>query len=149
MAKEVFSIQKALGEKIGMIVFSVSLSVSGVIIALVKGWNYALVIMCAAPFLALATVLLAYRMQSGFREVLAAYSQSAGYAEQALNAIKVVTAYGMETTEVENYSKYLDRARHVGVKTHFWSTLVMAFVVSTIYLTYAYSYFFGGIFIAN
>lgn len=81
--------------------------------------------------------------------MLSAYSQSAGYAEQALNAIKVVTAYGMERTEIENYSKYLERARSVGVKTHFWGCLIMGLVVAMIYLTYAYSYFVGAIFISN
>jgi hypothetical protein len=32
-----------------------------------------------------------------------AYGQSAGYAEQALNAIRVVVAFGQENREVHNY----------------------------------------------
>jgi hypothetical protein len=40
-----------------------------------------------------------------------AYGQSAGYAEQALNAIKVVAAFGQEEKEIQNYQKYLFRAK--------------------------------------
>jgi len=46
-----------------------------------------------------------------------AYSQSAGYAEQALSAIKVVSAFGMESLEAKNYKKYLDRAKNAGLKS--------------------------------
>jgi hypothetical protein len=45
-----------------------------------------------------------------------AYSQSAGYAEQALSAMRVVSAFGMETLEAKNYIKYLDRARKAAFK---------------------------------
>jgi hypothetical protein len=38
------------------------------------------------------------------------YAQSAGYAEQALIAIKVVQTYGRELKEAANYNKYLERA---------------------------------------
>jgi hypothetical protein len=40
-----------------------------------------------------------------------AYAQSAGYAEQALQSIRIVQTYGREMLEYNNYTKYLDRAR--------------------------------------
>jgi hypothetical protein len=47
---------------------------------------------------------------------LIAYSQSAGYAEQALHAVKVVQTYGQEMLEDTIYCKYLDRTREQGKK---------------------------------
>jgi hypothetical protein len=47
----------------------------------------------------------------GLSANLVAYSQSAGFAEQALSAIRVVAAFGMEEVEAKNYKKYLVRAR--------------------------------------
>ena len=41
------------------------------------------------------------------------YAQSAGYAEQAMYAIKVVHTYGQEQLEEKNYLKYLNRATKV------------------------------------
>lgn len=46
-----------------------------------------------------------------------AYNQSAGYAEQAISAIKVVHTYGMEKMELENYVKYLGAAKVVGIRS--------------------------------
>jgi len=37
-----------------------------------------------------------------------AYAQSAGYAEQALGAIKVVQTYGQEELEINNFTKHLE-----------------------------------------
>ena len=41
------------------------------------------------------------------------YAQSAGYAEQAVYAIKVVHNYDQEMLEERNYLKYLDQATKV------------------------------------
>mmetsp|Transcript_39002 Transcript_39002/g.59362 ORF Transcript_39002/g.59362 Transcript_39002/m.59362 type:complete len:130 (-) Transcript_39002:617-1006(-) len=73
-----------------------------------------------------------------------AYAQSAGYAEQALHAIKVVQTYGNELVEKKNYEKYLDRSKATQqgeiTKTAFARSL-MFFVI---YLFYAHSLYFGG-----
>lgn len=45
-----------------------------------------------------------------------AYAQSAGYAEQALQAIKIVHTYGNELLENKIYSKHLERARELARK---------------------------------
>mmetsp|Transcript_3630 Transcript_3630/g.2689 ORF Transcript_3630/g.2689 Transcript_3630/m.2689 type:complete len:121 (+) Transcript_3630:280-642(+) len=42
------------------------------------------------------------------------YSRSAGLAEQALNAVKVVAAFGQENTEISNYEKFLGPAKQKG-----------------------------------
>lgn len=38
-----------------------------------------------------------------------AYGQSAGYAEQALQAIRIVVSFGMEKAEINNYTRFLDK----------------------------------------
>ena len=78
-----------------------------------------------------------------------AYGQSAGYADQALNAIRVVVAYGQEEKEVRNYTKYLNRARTAGIKTHFKSSLSMAMFFASIFGTYAYAFYMGSVWIYN
>jgi len=51
--------------------------------------------------------LMGIALQSGITEQLKAYAMSAGYAEQALSAIKIVHTYGQEKLEEKNYMKYL------------------------------------------
>lgn len=76
-----------------------------------------------------------------------AYGQSAGYADQALNAIRVVAAYGQEEKEVRNYTKYLERARVAGVKTHCQGAFAMSLFFASIFGTYAYSFYLGSVWI--
>ena len=49
---------------------------------------------------------------------MAAYSQSAGYAEQAIGAIRVVVANGQEEREMGIYDKFLGQAKKAGNKVH-------------------------------
>jgi ATP-binding cassette subfamily B (MDR/TAP) protein 1 len=76
-----------------------------------------------------------------------AYGQSAGYADQALNAIRVVAAYSQEEKEVSNYTKYLSRARTVGIKTHCKVSFAMAISFASIFGTYAYAFYMGSVWI--
>ena len=78
----------------GTIIMSICMTMSGLIFAMSKGWSFSLVILCSFPPMAITTNLLTQIMQGGFTENMKAYSQSAGYADQALNAIRVVVAFG-------------------------------------------------------
>ncbi len=69
-----------------------------------------LILLAFFPVLAVSTHILNVVLQSGFSANLKSYGQSAGYAEQALNAIRVVQAFGQEQVEISNYGKYLGRA---------------------------------------
>jgi len=88
----------------------IAMSLSGFAIGFSNGWNFALVVICGAPIIFISFTCFTMVMSSGFTKVLKAYGQSAGYADQALNAIKVVSAFGMEEIECENYTRYLERA---------------------------------------
>ena len=116
------------------------MSISGMFFAFFKGWYFSCLLLCYFPILFGMTVFITFTFQRGFQDNMKAYGQSAGYAEQALNAIKVVFAFGMEETEISNYEKYLERARKTGVKTHLLSALATGgfFIVLNGFYTYAF-----------
>ena len=95
----------------GTIILAFSMTVAGLTFAFTKGWSFSLVLLVAFPFLGFTTSLMTKILSKGSQETMKAYGQSAGYADQALNAIRVVAAYGQEEKEVRNYTKYLERAR--------------------------------------
>jgi ABC-type multidrug transport system fused ATPase/permease subunit len=70
------------------------MTVSGLTFAFTKGWSFSLVILAVMPIIIFTTGMITKVMQTGFQENMKAYGQSAGYAEQALNAVRVVVAYG-------------------------------------------------------
>lgn len=105
-----------MGEKLGLVIFSYAMCLSGLCIGFVNGWSFALVVIAGAPVTVITLMTFIYFSTEGYHAVLRAYGQSAGYAEQALGAIKVVAAFGNEEKEVENYSKYLISAKVAGMK---------------------------------
>lgn len=74
-----------------------------------------------------------------------AYAQSAGYAEQALQSVRVVHTYGNEILEYNNYSKYLDRARIQQRKSSRYVACSYALLFGLIYAFYACALYFGGL----
>ena len=149
LSKESAAMSKALGEKMGTIILAYSMTIAGLTFSLSKGWSYSLAVMAAFPFMMLSTAFMGKVMAQGSQETMKAYGQSAGYADQALNAIRVVAAFGQEEKEVRNYHKYLNRARTAGIKTHFKSSLSMAMFFASIFSTYAYSFYIGSVWIYN
>ena len=88
----------------------------GFIFAFWWGWFYTIILFGMAPIIALTGVFMAMSMEKGFEEQMISYGQSAGYAEQALQAIKVVHTYGQEKLELLNYISFLDRALNTSHK---------------------------------
>lgn len=83
-----------MGEKIGNIIMSIAGFVAGFAFSFYWGWLYTCILLAAFPFLCFIGAAMGVSMESGYVEAMKAYAQSAGYAEQALNAIKVVHTYG-------------------------------------------------------
>ena len=99
------------------------------------------------PFIAISGGAFAASMTAGFSKSLKAYSQSAGYAEQALTAIRVVSANGREETEVKTYDTFLDRVRKAGMAVHINSAISFGFLWFIMFAGYGYTLYIGSWFI--
>ena len=86
---------------------SITTFLLGFVAAFILGWLYTLILFGMAPIIAATGFLEVLAMGDGFKEQMKSYGQSAGYAEQALQAIQVVHTYGQEALESKNYNKYL------------------------------------------
>ena len=126
-----------------------AMSFSGIFFAFFKGWYFSLLLLCYFPVLFAMTILITLTFSKGFSENMKAYGQSAGYAEQAMNAIKVVFAFGQEETEIKNYEKYLIRAKKTGVKTHLYGALSIGGFFACLYGYYCYSFYVGSYLITD
>lgn len=143
LSTETQSMQRAIGEKIGLVVMAFGMSLSGLFFSFFKGWFYSSLLLVYFPFFLGASFCIGVSLSRGFSANLKAYGQSAGYAEQALNAIKVVFAFGQEETELRNYVKYLSNAKKIGIKTHLFSAFATGCFYFSLYGYYAYSFFSG------
>ena len=114
--RETLAIGRALGEKMGMITLSMFMLFTGFFLAFFDGWKYCLTLLVLFPVISIGTYIFTKFATDAVIITMKAFSQSSGYANQALNAIKVVAAFGQEEKEHELFSKFLGRARKAGIK---------------------------------
>ena len=107
ITKETVAINKAVGEKVGLMIFAIGMTMCGFAIGIINGWSLALANCAIAPVIGFCAVGFFKNIEDKSAKALKAYGQSAGYAEQALSSMKVVVAFGMESVEVANYTRYL------------------------------------------
>ena len=139
--------KKAIGEKFAQIVFAVGMTFSGLILGFYSGWSLALAMCLIGPFIAIGFTLFSKTMGETFSVVQTSYGQSAGYAEQALSAIKVVIANGNELIEVKNYCKFLEYARSATIRQGMKMALFFGFLIFCINGSYAYAFIIGSIWV--
>lgn len=82
--KDVDLIKNGIGQKFGMILYSLAMFVSGFCVAFYKGWDLALVMLGIAPIMLIGMGCFGAIQEKGTIAATRAYGQSAGYAEQAL-----------------------------------------------------------------
>jgi ATP-binding cassette, subfamily B (MDR/TAP), member 1 len=147
MTKECMAINLATGEKVGTLLTSLGMCLCGLIIGIVNGWSLALAYLAVGPVLGFGAVNFGGKAVSKFMRGLAGYAQSSGYAEQALSSIKVVLAFGMESIEIKNYTKFLTKSRDEGRAAGFGLAIAVAFFIGGLFLSYSYGFWLGGIWI--
>jgi ABC-type multidrug transport system fused ATPase/permease subunit len=81
ITKETMAINKANGDKIGLIIYSLGITICGLIIGTINVWSLALANCAIGPIVGLLAVFFGVTMESKFSKALKAYGQSAGYAE--------------------------------------------------------------------
>jgi ABC-type bacteriocin/lantibiotic exporter with double-glycine peptidase domain len=133
-----------MGGKVGEIVASVVGTIIGFTAAFVYCYEFTLLAIGFMPVFMISGVIYGALSKKGLAEGMKKYAQSAGYAEQALYAIKVVHTYGREQKENENYVKYLGRA----LVSEMASKRSVAFAASQFmfvyFAFYGWCFYFGG-----
>jgi ABC-type multidrug transport system fused ATPase/permease subunit len=115
LARETAAINRGYGEKAGNVSLAFGTFLSGLAVGFWMGWELALALMILVPFISLIAWMFGKIQSESASNALKFYSQSAGYAEQCLMAIRVVVAFGNEQVEARNYTKHLTDARDKSV----------------------------------
>ena len=147
LTKECDQIQAGIGQKYGMILYSFFMCFSGFVVGFYKGWTLAFAMLAIAPIMFIGMGTFAAVMQNKSVVSMRAYAQSAGYAEQALSAIRIVVSFGAEQLEISNYSRFLKNVTDAGHKSGCVTGSSLGFFYFCIYLCYAYCLWLGAIWV--
>ncbi|KAF7818078.1 ABC transporter B family member 21-like [Senna tora] len=143
MSGDTVLIQEAMGEKVGKFVQLLSTFIGGFIIAFVKGWLLALVMLSTLPLLVMAGASVAIVIGKMASQGQTAYGKAANVVEQTIGAIRTVASFTGEKQAVSNYNKFLADAQKAGVREGFVAGMGLGSVMFCIFSGYALAIWYG------
>ncbi|XP_077454196.1 ATP-dependent translocase ABCB1-like [Stigmatopora argus] len=149
LVDDVYKIQEGIGDKLGMLIQSLSTFVASLIVGLYFGWKLSLVVLAVCPLLGLAAAIFSRVLTSFTYKEQAAYAKAGAVAEEVLSAIRTVFAFNGQRREIKRYSKNLEEAKNMGIKKAISSNTAMGFIYMMIFLSYALAFWYGSKLILN
>ncbi|XP_035548260.1 ABC transporter B family member 11-like isoform X2 [Juglans regia] len=144
MSGDIVLIQDALGEKVGKFIQLVGTFIGGFVIAFVKGWLLALVMLSSFPPLVISAAAVSIIIGKMASNGQTAYSVAATVVEQAIGSIRTVASYTGEKEAITKYNKSLTNAYKSGVQEGLVSGLGLGAAMFIISCSYALAVWFGG-----
>ncbi|KAM4908399.1 ATP-dependent translocase ABCB1 isoform 1-T1 [Sylvia borin] len=140
---DVSKINEGIGDKVGLLVQSLTTFVAGFVVGLIRGWKLTLVILAVSPVLGLSAALWAKVLSAFTDKEQAAYAKAGAVAEEVLAAIRTVIAFGGQEKEIKRYHKNLEEAKRIGIKKSITANISMGAAFLLIYASYALAFWYG------
>ncbi|MBA0743727.1 hypothetical protein Gogos_006386 [Gossypium gossypioides] len=149
MSGDTVLIQDAMGEKVGKFLQLVSTFLGGFVIAFVRGWLLAVVMMSAIPLLVTAGGAMALIISKMVSRGQAAYAKAGTIVEETIGSIRTVASFTGEQQAISKYSKLLVTAYKSGVHEGTAAGLGLGVAMMILFCSYAMAVWFGGRLILN
>ncbi|OMH79833.1 Multidrug resistance protein 1A, partial [Zancudomyces culisetae] len=107
MTADISTIQEGINEKVGFIIQHVTTFVSGFILAFIRGWRMALVVLAVLPLLMGSGSIIGINMSKWSSSVQDAYAASGAVAAEVLSSMRTVMAFNGQEREIGRYSSKL------------------------------------------
>jgi len=107
-------IQTGMGDYVGFLLNSVATFVGGVIIAFIKGWRLALIIMAAVPVSGVILGAFIVALQSYIRKITGFMTKAGQTAEEAIACSRTISAFNMHEIPLRKYNAALSDAQKGG-----------------------------------
>ncbi|DAZ97746.1 TPA: hypothetical protein N0F65_009026 [Lagenidium giganteum] len=149
VADSTVTIQEGIGRKVGDGLHFFSMSFSGIVIGLIKGWQLTLVLLAFTPFIAVTAYIAMKVLSTATQSGIESYGQAGAIAQEALGNVRTVHMFNAVQYFVDKYDRALEATTKAGIKKGIavgWGTGLMFF---TVYCTYACGLFYGAVRISN
>ncbi|OCT75648.1 hypothetical protein XELAEV_18030832mg [Xenopus laevis] len=143
LTDDVSKINEGIGDKIAMLLQSLTTFVTGFIIGFIKGWKLTLVILAISPIMGLSAAIWAKVLSAFTNKELKAYAKAGAVAEEVLSSIRTVFAFGGQNKEIHRYEKNLEDAKKIGIKKAITANVSIGFAFLMIYAAYSLAFWYG------
>ncbi|GJQ78971.1 hypothetical protein Trydic_g133 [Trypoxylus dichotomus] len=143
ITEDLNKLEDGLGEKVSMFIHMQTAFLSCLILALVKGWELALICLTSLPVTLIAIGIVAYLTTKLAQKEMDAYGGAGAIAEEVLSTIRTVVAFGGQQKELDRYEEKLIFAKNNNIKRSLFSGLGFGLLWFFIYASYALAFWYG------
>ncbi|KAL9236879.1 hypothetical protein vseg_011498 [Gypsophila vaccaria] len=144
MSGDTVLIQDAMGEKVAKFIQLSSTVVGGFVIAFIRGWLLAIVLLACIPALVLAGGIMALLMMKMSSRAQMAYADAGNVVEQTVTAIRTVASFTGEKNAIKKYDDKLVVAYKATVTQGLASGVGLGALLFIITSCYALAVWYGG-----
>ncbi|KAI7854460.1 P-loop containing nucleoside triphosphate hydrolase protein [Circinella umbellata] len=116
LATDTQMIQDGISEKLGLLIQMVASLITGVVIAMAKGWQLAVVMLAPIPILAGVSTAMSHFYSKYTQSTQNIYADAGSIAEQVFAGIRTVYAFTLQRRFLARYDKELEKAYATGTK---------------------------------
>ncbi|CAL4956320.1 unnamed protein product [Urochloa decumbens] len=143
MAGDTFLIQDAIGDKVGMSIQLLSTFFGGFIVAFIRGWLLALVMLSSIPPIALSFVIMSKLRIRLSAHMQAKYSDAGNVVEQTLGAIRTVVSFNGEKQAIKMYNKLIKKAYESAILEGVVNGLGLGSMELSLFCSYGLAVWYG------
>ncbi|TVU33976.1 hypothetical protein EJB05_15795 [Eragrostis curvula] len=143
MAGDTFLVQDAIGEKVGKSLQLLSTFVGGFIVAFVRGWLLALVMLSCIPPIVVAGAIVSRLMTTLSTRIQAKYGDAGNLVEQTLGAIRTVVSFSGEKKAVAMYNNLIRKACESALQEGSVNGLGLGSVMAILFCSYGLAVWYG------
>lgn len=137
--------ERAVGRQNHILIFSIAMSISGVVIGFVKGWWYALIVLLGFPIMMIGMISFLVVMQKESVVTKQNYEISGACSEQCFGAIKTVKSLNGEEHETGLYFKAIEAAKKASIKFGSIAGFCFGLFFMCIFICYGLDYWLGSV----
>ncbi|XP_048517724.1 ATP-dependent translocase ABCB1-like isoform X1 [Dendroctonus ponderosae] len=143
MADDLSKFEDGIGEKVPLFLTLQGSFISAITLALVKGWELALICLISLPVSFIAVGLIAYLTTQFSKKELDAYAEAGSIAEEVITSIRTVIGFGGEKLETQRYEKNLIFAKDNNIRRHFFEGIGYGMLWLCIFSSYGLAFWYG------
>ncbi|XP_061918767.1 ATP-dependent translocase ABCB1-like isoform X1 [Entelurus aequoreus] len=143
LTEDVYKIQEGIGDKVGMLLQSISTFIFSFVVGIRKGWKLTLVVLAICPLLGLTAALFSGMLTSFTSKEQAAYAKAGAVAQEVLSSIRTVFAFSGQQKEIDRYQKHLEYAKKMGLKATLSANVIIGFTYLMYFLAFAPAFWYG------
>ncbi|KAI9012502.1 putative ABC transporter protein [Phycomyces nitens] len=143
LATDTQLIQDGISEKFGLFIMAISQFITGFIVAFVKGWNLAVVILATMPLMGGVGGAMGYLITKYTLKTQTSYAEAGSVAEQVFSGIRTVYSFSLQARFTDLYNIKLEKAMETGVKRGIILGLGFGSFMFILFGTYGLSFWYG------